>query len=86
MLNPRSMMAIMAVTFLGWVAFPAHAEQSSSFGDYVIHYNAIPSTFLTPDTAREYGISRSRNRAMLNISVQEKTGNGLETVAVPAKV
>ncbi len=64
----------------------AAAGQSVTHGKYVIHYNALSSTFLTPDTAREYGIRRSHNRAMLNISVQEKTGSGAGTKAVPAKV
>ena len=39
------------------------------FGSYVVHFNAISTTQLTPEVAREYGIVRSGNRAMLNVSV-----------------
>ena len=83
MFNPRSMMAIMAVTFLGWVAFPAHAEQSSSFGDYVIHYNAFTTDFLSPQVAKSYDIPRSKNRALLNVSVL-KSVMGTPSQAVKA--
>ncbi|MGI9228319.1 MAG: DUF4426 domain-containing protein [Gammaproteobacteria bacterium] len=48
------------------------AEQSRSFGDYTIHYSAFPSDMLTPEVARDYGIKRSKNRALLNISVLKK--------------
>ncbi len=39
------------------------------FGEYIVHYNAFPSDFLSPTMASTYGITRSRNRAVLNISV-----------------
>jgi hypothetical protein len=80
----RSALASIAMLLL--LPLAAWGDQSVSHGNYVIHYNAIPSTFLTAETAREYGITRSGSRAMLNISVQKKTGNGPGTVAVPAKV
>ncbi len=41
------------------------------FGDYIVHYNAFPSDFLSPAMARTYGITRSRHRAILNISVMK---------------
>jgi len=85
-MNHRLRSTLASIAMLLLLPLAAWGGQSVSHGNYVIHYNAIRSTFLTPDTAREYGISRSRNRAMLNISVQEKTGTGPETIAVPAKV
>lgn len=42
------------------------------FGDYVVHFNAISTNQLTPDIARQYGIVRSDNRAMLNVSIIRK--------------
>ncbi len=50
----------------------ALAEQFKTFGPYVIHYNALQTDFLSAKVAAEYGIKRSRNRAMLNIVVQKK--------------
>lgn len=60
----------------------AGAEQATRVGDYVIHYNTLNTDMLNPDVAREYGIQRSRSRAMLNISVIRQSSNQ----AVPAGV
>lgn len=57
-------------------AIPAPALSSTEnfrdFGDYVVHFNAISTNQLTPDIARQYGIVRSNNRAMLNVSIIKK--------------
>ena len=47
-------------------------ESSRDFGDYVVHFNALATDQLTPDIAREYGIVRSQNRALLNVSIIRK--------------
>ncbi|HEX9875099.1 MAG TPA: DUF4426 domain-containing protein [Gammaproteobacteria bacterium] len=47
-------------------------ENSRDFGDYVVHFNAISTDQLTPEIARRYDIVRSRNRAMLNVSIIKK--------------
>lgn len=60
-------------------------ESSRDFGDYVVHFNAVRTDDLTPEVAREYSIVRSRNRAMLNVSILRKQDNG-STVAVPGAV
>jgi hypothetical protein len=52
-------------------ALPAQAERSVRSGDIVVHFNAMPSTQLTADVARQYGITRSSTRALVNISVRE---------------
>ena len=44
----------------------------SEFGDFVVHFNAQPTDMLPPTVARAYGIQRSENRAMLNVSVLRK--------------
>ena len=50
----------------------ARAENSQSFGDYVIHYNAFTTDFLSPQVAQRYGLKRSKNQAILTISVLKK--------------
>lgn len=47
-------------------------ETSKDFGEYVIHFNALGTDQLTADVARQYGIVRSRNRAILNVSILQK--------------
>lgn len=51
------------------LAGAAQAENSIERGDYVVHYNALPSTSISPEVARQYAITRSANRALLNIAV-----------------
>jgi len=61
---------------------PAGAEQSQTFGDNTIHYNAINTEMLDPTVAKAYGITRSKNRALLNISVLK---NQIGTTVQPVK-
>ncbi|MGR8946571.1 MAG: DUF4426 domain-containing protein [Gammaproteobacteria bacterium] len=63
----------------------SYAEQSSSFGDYVVHYNALTTDQILPSVARPYGILRSKNRALLNIAVQKKV-MGTPVQAVEAEL
>ena len=60
-------------------------ETSQDFGDYVVHFNALSTTELDPKIAREYGIVRSKSRAMLTVTILKKRENG-KTTAVPGSV
>jgi len=48
------------------------AENSKDFGDYVLHYNALATDMLPPAIARDYRITRSQNRGMVNITLLKK--------------
>lgn len=56
------------------VAEPAEAS-SADIGNYVVHFSAQSTDQLPPTVAREYNIVRSKNRAMLNVSVIRKSDN-----------
>ena len=60
---------ILALLFFSAVV---NADQSKDFGDYTIHYSAFTTDVLSQDVARGYNITRSKNRALLNISVLKK--------------
>ncbi len=49
-------------------AQPAGAT-SADIGDHIVHFSAQTTDQLPPAIAREYNIVRSKNRAMLNVSV-----------------
>lgn len=49
-------------------AQPAGAT-SADIGNHVVHFSAQSTDQLPPAVAREYNIVRSKNRAMLNVSV-----------------
>lgn len=76
---------LIAFLLLSFSALTLHAEQSQDFGDYVVHFNAIGTDLLPPKIAKEYGITRSNQRAMLNIAVQKKK-LGTSVQPVTAKV
>jgi hypothetical protein len=51
------------------------AENSTKVDGYTIHHNVITTDFISDEVARSYGIIRSKNRAMLNVSViKDKEG------------
>ena len=66
-------------------SLPAFAQQAQEFGDYIVHYNALNSSLITPEVAKAYGIRRSDSRALINISVL-KNAEGKTAKAVKAKV
>ena len=49
-------------------AQPAGAS-SADIGDHVVHFSAQSTDQLPPEVARAYNIVRSKNRAMLNVSI-----------------
>ena len=59
-------------------------ETSADIGDYVVHFSAQSTDQLPPEVARAYNILRSKNRAMLNVSIiRESDGASVPgTVAV----
>jgi hypothetical protein len=69
------------------IVSPLQAQETAKqFGDYVIHYNAVSTDFLTPEVARNYGIQRSKNRVLLTVSVlRGKIGVAGEPVAAKVK-
>lgn len=78
-------------TLLGLLIFtfglPANAQQAKDFGDYSIHYNAFTTDMLTADVAKAYNITRSKNRALLNISVLKKVmGTSVQPVRARVEV
>lgn len=66
---------------------PAEAAgvASKDFGDYVLHFNAISTDQLTPEVAKAYDIVRSKNRALLNVSIVRKV-EGTTGQPVPGAV
>lgn len=60
-----------------FASISVQAEQKKVFGDYEIHYIVLNSTFLKPETAKAYGLKRSKNLGYVSISVLKndaKTG------------
>jgi len=65
-------------------AQPASAT-SADIGAHVIHFSAQSTDQLPPEIARAYDILRSKNRAMLNVSVLRKADNAPVRATVNVK-
>lgn len=63
----------------------ALAENSTTAGGFTIHHNAFPTSTLTPEVAKAYGIQRSNVRGMLNVSVIKEKEGTIGT-SVPARI
>ena len=57
-------------------------ESMKDIGDHAIHFNAQLTDELSPEVARAYNIVRSKNRAMLTVSVVRDA----DGASVPAKI
>ena len=65
-------------------AQPADAT-SARIGDFVVHFSAQSTDQLPPEVARAYDIVRSKNRAMLNVSVLRQSDNTAVAATVTVK-
>jgi hypothetical protein len=65
-------------------AQPAGAT-SADIGDHVVHFSAQATDQLPPEVARAYNIVRSKNRAMLNVSVLRSEDNTPVSAEVTVK-
>lgn len=65
-------------------AQPAGAT-NADIGDHVVHFSAQSTDQLPPEVAKAYNIVRSKNRAMLNVSVLREADNAPVTAAVTVK-
>ena len=65
-------------------AQPAGAT-SVDIGEHVVHFSAQSTDQLPPEVARAYNLVRSKNRAMLTVSVIEEGTNNAATAEVTVK-
>jgi hypothetical protein len=66
------------------LAEPAGAT-SVDIGDHVVHFSAQSTDQLPPEVARAYNFVRSKNRAMLTVSVLEEGTNAATSAEVSVK-
>ena len=65
-------------------AEPADAT-NADIGDYVVHFSAQSTDQLPTEIAQAYGIVRSKNRAMLNVSVLREADNTAVAATIAVK-
>jgi hypothetical protein len=65
-------------------AEPAEASSVSADG-FTVHFSALSTDQLPPEVARQYNIVRSKNRAMLNVSIVTQDEGKSSTADVSVK-
>jgi len=65
----KTMTSLLMVTLCVVLSPFAAAENSTRTGGYTIHHNALTTDSLPAQVATAYRIQRSKNRALLNVSV-----------------
>ena len=78
----RSLMRLAILLIMCGFIPATMAENSKTFGDFTIHYSAFTSDSLQPSMAKLYNIIRSKNRAVLSVSILKKA---LAPVGTPVK-
>jgi hypothetical protein len=71
------MKSLIGLLALALAAPSAMAEQAAKFGDIEVHYNAMPTSELQPDVAKNYKLERSQTRGLLTVSVLKKNQLGV---------
>jgi hypothetical protein len=61
-------------------------EQKQVFGDYEVHYIGLNSSFLPPEAAEAYGITRSRALGYISVSILHNEDGSDMPVAVSGNV
>lgn len=65
---------------IGLLSFTVNAEIKQTLGPWDVHYIAVNTGFLQPNTAQQYGIVRSKYSALVNISVLDKQTKKAQSV------
>jgi hypothetical protein len=79
MTKKKSLIAVLVFGFVAACGGPGEnadipeaepaGESMKNIGGYVVHFSAQSTDQLSPEIARAYNIVRSKNRAMLNVSI-----------------
>lgn len=64
------------------LSFQTSAEQKKTLGSWDVHYIAVNTTFLTPEVAKAFGIVRSKNSTLVNISILDKRTKKAQNVEI----
>jgi len=82
----KSTLFTVSLAFVVFFSNTANAEQKQTLGNWDVHYSAFTSTFLSPQVASTYGITRSASKGVLNISVLDKKTQAPQELEVTGQV
>jgi hypothetical protein len=63
----------------------AQTDISKTFGDYKVYYSVFNSSFITPEIAEIYGLTRAADQAIINISLIRTSPEG-DSLGLSARI
>ena len=82
----RQFLSLILIGFWAWPSLaqeppmPISPPTAQTFGPDTVHFNVLNTTFLTPDVARSYGITRGKDKFLVNVSVQHANKEGRRAI------
>lgn len=73
----QSILHVFSLAVMLCLSALAHAAQYRQFGDLEVHYAIVNTSFLSPQVASSYGITRGKHRAIVNISILDTSTSEL---------
>lgn len=55
------------------------SANSKNFGDYTLIWSVLPSTFLTPEVAKENNLQRSKSIGIVNVAILKTKADGTQS-------
>jgi len=78
----RSILFILVLISSQWFNITQLNAEEHTVGDFTVHYSLVNTSILEPKVATQYAIKRSKNIAMLNISVIKKSNTEMGTPVI----
>jgi len=82
MINIKKILLLMMLMMTPALFAMENGEQSLQVGPYKVYYNSFNTSFLSPDIAKQYGIKRTSNSGLVNISIKKFDGENSVPVAI----
>lgn len=60
---------LLSIAFVSFNVHGSDSDQSKIEQGYEVHYNALSTSFLTPEVSKHYQIGRSKTKGFVNIAV-----------------
>lgn len=70
-MNLKNLLLYLLITVVTPSLLAAEQVFEKKSGPYTVYYSLFPSSFLKPEIAEAYGITRGKNRMVLNVSVRK---------------
>ena len=81
----KRLLTLLLPLMLSFTTQAANDLPYQEFGDYKVYFSVFNSSFIQPDIATAYNLTRGKDRALVNIALVKKKGVG-DTEGLAAKI